>query len=169
MPPLPPPSSSSSSSSSSFSNDRYITRGLGKYCDELITGTYPWPSCATHLKQVVDYHDWYSWVCDSQHSPHGYVHVWIGGMLNCDDTINTLTDLVGKDNADAIKKSAMNRKSYWQKGMFECKGSADADTTVEEVRVFVVLFSIDRANRLTNKKASVVAGEEKHVCMCVPV
>ena len=84
---------------------------------------------------VTDYHDWNSWVCDSQHAPHGYVHVWIGGMLNCDDTLNALASLVGKDNADSIKLSAMNRKSYWQKEMFECKGSAAEDTPVEEVCV----------------------------------
>jgi len=82
---------------------------------------------------VTDYHDWYSWVCDCQHAPHGYVHVWIGGMLNCDDTLSTLTDLVGRENAESIKISAMNRKNYWQMGMFECKGSANADTPVEEV------------------------------------
>jgi len=100
------------------------------------------------------------WSCESQHAPHGYVHVWIGGMLNCDDTMTTLTELVGRDNAVAIKKGSMNRKSYWQNGMFECKGSADADVPVEEVCVCVVC--ICRTTQLANEQTSVVVS-----CSCV--
>eukprot|EP00752_Nemacystus_decipiens_P002258 g2139.t1 len=111
----------------------YITRGLGQFCDASITDTYPWPTCALHLSLVTEYPDWYGWVCESQHAPHGYVHVWIGGMLNCHETITNLSELVGKENADLIKMS-MNRKSYWQEGYFECQGNADIDTTsVDEV------------------------------------
>lgn len=117
-------------------NNRYITRGLGQHCDDaLITETYPWPTCALHLSLVTDYPDWYGWVCESQHSPHGYVHVWIGGMLNCEETLTNLSDLVGKENADLIKLNSMNRKTYWQEGFFECEGHAEDDVSVDEVRV----------------------------------
>lgn len=80
------------------------------------------------------YSDWYGWVCESQHAPHGYVHVWIGGMLNCEETFSTLTSLVGKENTNLLKFSAMNRKGFWQGGFFECQGAAEADLSVDEVR-----------------------------------
>lgn len=86
---------------------------------------------------VTGYSDWDSWVTQSQHEPHGYVHLWIGGLLNCDDTLDTLTHLVGKDNADLIMLIAMSRKTFWERGFFECKGSAAEGTSVEEVRVCV--------------------------------
>lgn len=112
---------------------------MGQFCDAKISDTYPWPTCALHLSLVTEYPDWYGWVCESQHAPHGYVHVWIGGMINCHETITNLSALVGKENADLIKMS-MNRKSYWQEGYFECEGNADIDEkSVDEVRVFCAL------------------------------
>lgn len=120
--------------------NRYITRGLGQYCDASIADTYPWPTCALHLSLVTEYPDWYGWVCESQHAPHGYVHVWIGGMLNCDETMTNLSELVGKENADLLKLNSMNRKSYWQEGYFECQGHAEIDVSVGEVRLCVCVF-----------------------------
>ncbi|CAM9655020.1 unnamed protein product [Pylaiella littoralis] len=111
----------------------YITRGLGKHCDSLITDVYPWPTCDLHLSLVTDYSDWYGWVYESQHAPHGFVHVWIGGMLNCEETLTTLTSLVGKENTDSLKLSALNRKAFWDGEYFECEGAADADVSVDEI------------------------------------
>lgn len=58
-------------------------------------------------------------------------------MLNCDETIGNLSDLVGKDNADLLKMSAMNRKGYWREEMYQCEGVAEAGMPLEEVRVRV--------------------------------
>lgn len=117
--------------------DRYVMRGLGQYCDAKVVDDTPWPTCETHLSLVTEYDTWYGWVCESAHTPHGNVHIWIGGMLNCDQTIGNLSDLVGKENADLLKANAINRKGYWREELYQCEGFADEDMPLEEVRVRV--------------------------------
>lgn len=116
-------------------------RGLGQYCDAKVVDDTPWPGCETHYSLVTDYPTWYGWVCESAHTPHGNVHIWIGGMLNCDKTIGNLSNLVGKENADLLKEKAMNRKGYWREELYQCEGVADADMPLEEVRAWRVRAS----------------------------
>lgn len=113
-------------------------RGLGQYCDAKVVDDTPWPGCDTHYSLVTDYPTWYGWVCESAHTPHGNVHIWIGGMLNCDKTIGNLSDLVGKENADLLKEKAFNRKGYWREELYQCEGVADANMPLEEVRAGVL-------------------------------
>ena len=109
-------------------------RGLGQYCDAAVVDGTPWPSCSTHFSLVTGYSSYYGWVCESAHTPHGNVHIWIGGMLNCDETITNLSDLVGKENADLLKASAMNRKGYWREEMYQCEGLAEEGMPLKQVR-----------------------------------
>lgn len=80
---------------------------------------------AASLWLVTGYTDFYSWVWESLYAPHGPVHTWIGGVLNCEDTVSSVSDLVGQDNADSLALYAFDqRKNFWRDEYFECQGSA---------------------------------------------
>ncbi|CBJ25520.1 ortho-aminophenol oxidase [Ectocarpus siliculosus] len=112
----------------------YLTRGLGKLCDGSVVDTYGWPSCEEHHNLVMDYDDFYSWVSKSMYSPHGPVHTWIGGVLNCEDTISSVSSLVGEKNANSLSlKTFDQRKNLWRDGFFECEGSAAVGTPADEL------------------------------------
>lgn len=115
--------------------DRYVTRGLGQYCDGKAADVNPWPTCETHFSLITDNPTWYGWVCESAHAPHGNVHLWIGGILNCDEAIRNLSDLVGKENAGLLMGGATDRHAFWRAGMYRCEGVADEDMPLEKVRV----------------------------------
>eukprot|EP00752_Nemacystus_decipiens_P008279 g7402.t1 len=101
----------------------YLTRGLGKLCDGYVTDSYHWPTCELHHWLVTGYTDFYSWVWESMYAPHGPVHTWIGGVLNCEDTVGAVSALVGAENADALALYAFDqRKNFWRDEMFECIG-----------------------------------------------
>lgn len=85
---------------------------------------------------LTEYSDFYNWVWDSMYAPHGPVHTWIGGVLNCDDTVATVTSLVGADNADALALYAFDqRKNFWRDGFFACEGLATNGQTEDDVRM----------------------------------
>ncbi|CAM9875490.1 unnamed protein product, partial [Ectocarpus sp. 12 AP-2014] len=97
----------------------YLTRGLGKLCNGSTIDTYGWPSCEDHHNLVMDYDDFYSWVSNCMGSPHAPVHIWIGGVLNCEDTISAITSLVGENNANSLLNTYKQRKILWSHDMFE--------------------------------------------------
>ncbi|CAN0234756.1 unnamed protein product [Pylaiella littoralis] len=118
----------------------YLLRGLGKMCyghmtDSAATsGSWAW--CDTHHSLVKDNPDWYSFGMTVLGDPHGPVHSWIGGMLNCEDTLGRLNTLVGKEATDALGVYALaQRKKFWRNGFFECEGSVETDG-VSEIEVF---------------------------------
>ncbi|CAM9778398.1 unnamed protein product, partial [Sphacelaria rigidula] len=74
---------------------RYLTRGMGSICGVRAEPKYSWPTCELHYDLTIDYTDFYSWVWTSLYSPHGPVHVWLGGVLDCSETYAKLTKLVG--------------------------------------------------------------------------
>lgn len=116
--------------------NRYLTRGEGKMCDGHVTDYYVWPTCQAHYELLTDYTDFYSWVWKSMYSPHGTVHTWIGGILNCEDTLGAISALVGKENAKSLALNTFDqRKNFWIEGYFECNGyAASAGEPTDEVR-----------------------------------
>ncbi|CAM9856817.1 unnamed protein product [Pylaiella littoralis] len=114
-------------------NDRaYLTRGMGNTCGYESTDTYSWPTCETHYKLVTEFSDFYSFVWDSLYDPHGPVHIWIGGVLDCEETYSKIGDLVGEDAAESLAMlSFCHRKSMYRDGFFKCEGSAEVSETPE--------------------------------------
>lgn len=115
--------------------DSFVMRGLGQYCDGKAADVNRWPTCETHLSLVTDNPTWYGWVCESAHAPHGNVHLWIGGLLNCEETLGSLSDLVGGEDAGLLMSRATDRHAFWRAEMYQCEGNADEDMPLEEVRL----------------------------------
>ena len=108
---------------------------MGTLCNEYdVTQIYPWPTCELHYWMVTEYEDFASWVWESMYAPHGPVHTWIGGVLNCEDTIETVSALVGEENADALALYAFDqRKNFWRDGYFACEGRATSEQDETDV------------------------------------
>ncbi|CAM9999705.1 unnamed protein product, partial [Ectocarpus fasciculatus] len=109
-------------------NDRpYLTRGMGKMCDAKVDEYYPWPTCEMHYDLATAYSDFYSWVWYSLYDPHGPVHIWIGGCLDCEETYVGIADLVGPDIAEELALySFIHRKNLFREGIFMCEGNTAA-------------------------------------------
>ncbi|CAM9726487.1 unnamed protein product [Scytosiphon promiscuus] len=116
-------------------NDRpYITRGMGKMCNAKVDDSYPWPTCELHYDTVTAYHDFYSWVWYASYSPHGAVHVWIGGVLDCEKTFEYIGSLIGLDLAEELSLySFAHRKNLYRDGFFTCTGTASVEEAPEDV------------------------------------
>ena len=52
-------------------------------CGVRVQSFYPWPTCETHYNLNQDHSDFYSWVWKSMYDPHGPVHLWLGGLMDC--------------------------------------------------------------------------------------
>ncbi|CAM9760402.1 unnamed protein product [Ectocarpus sp. 12 AP-2014] len=111
----------------------YLTRGLGKLCGGSTVERYGWPSCEDHHNLVIDNDNFYSWVSESMNSPHGPVHTWIAGVLNCEDTVSSLSSLVGENNANSLLNTFKQRKLLWNYGIFGCEGFAAKGTSTDEL------------------------------------
>lgn len=113
---------------------RYLTRGLGKMCDAAVDEWYPWPTCEMHYDLATGYSDFYSWVWYSLYDPHGPVHIWIGGVLDCEETFAAIAKLVGPSIAeDLALYSFIHRKNLFREGIFSCVGSASVAQAPAEV------------------------------------
>lgn len=101
-----------------------------------MTDLCPWPSCSDHYSMVTEHPDFYSWVWTGQCTPHGNVHQWIAGVLNCEDTLGSVGDLVGLENALALGLANFDtRKKLWIFDWFTCESeSASTDESLDEVR-----------------------------------
>lgn len=75
----------------------YLTRGMGEMCGTRVQEAYPWPTCEMHYKLTTEYTDFYSWVWYSLYDPHGPVHVWLGGTVDCESTYAKIGELVGEE------------------------------------------------------------------------
>lgn len=101
---------------------------MGQICGLRVEEEYPWPTCQTHYDLTTSYSDFYSWVWESLYDPHGPVHVWLGGVMDCKETYNKISSLVGKDiSAELEFYSFVHRKNLFRAGLFECTGSAGSD------------------------------------------
>lgn len=132
-------------------------------CDGVITdlADFPFPTCSTHLSLVTDYPDFLSWSWDSMYLPHGPVHSWIGGVVNCEDTVNRLTNLIGKENTDSLGLYEFDqRKGFWIDGYFECDGSAPDSASEEDVGINVCV-SVCSLWSLLKPKSSFSTGQQR--------
>ena len=97
----------------------------------------PWPTCDMHYNLATKHEEFTSWVWKSQGAPHGPVHVWIGGVFNCDEAMATISALIGSENADALQLYVFDwRKTLWIDGYFSCEGRATAHQTEDDVRPY---------------------------------
>lgn len=116
------------------STARYLTRGLGDVCGIRVQDAFPWPTCSMHYQLVTAYRDFYSWVWYSLYDPHGPVHVWLGGILDCESTYTKISKLVGKDVAVKLTYLAfIHRKNLYRSGIFKCSSSVDVSEAPDEV------------------------------------
>eukprot|EP00903_Cladosiphon_okamuranus_P016180 g14931.t1 len=107
-------------------NDRsYLTRGMGNMCGIDTSDTYPWPSCQTHYNLATEYDSFYSYVWESLYDPHGPVHIWIGGVLDCERSYAQIGELVGEESAASLAMfSFVHRKNLYRENIFKCEGTA---------------------------------------------
>lgn len=113
---------------------RYLTRGMGEMCGADIDVSYPWPSCSTHYALAMYQDEFYSWVWESLYDPHGPIHVWIGGVLDCGGTFSKIADLVGDVLAEKMALLAfVYRKNAFRSGYFKCEGTAQIDEASADV------------------------------------
>lgn len=68
-------------------------------------------------------------------SPHGSIHLWLGGALDCDPMYNKIGSLVGSEIAEALAYlSVGHRRLLFCGGTWSCVGEkASVDVKPEEV------------------------------------
>lgn len=54
------------------------------------------PSCEIHYKLINDTNSWFDFAWQLPYAPHGPVHQYIGGTLECNDTATDLVDMLTK-------------------------------------------------------------------------
>lgn len=70
-----------------------------------------------------------------RYDPHGAVHIWIGGVVDCEDTYAVnIQELVGEDTArDLAMLAFVHRKDMFRDGIFSCEGSVAVTESPAEV------------------------------------
>lgn len=107
---------------------------MGKMCGANVDESFPWPTCSMHYDMVTSYSDFYSWVWYSLYDPHGPVHIWIGGVLDCEGTYAEIASLVGPEIAEELALySFIHRKNLFRDGIFSCTGTVTVDTLPTDV------------------------------------
>lgn len=104
-------------------------------CQTSVDDYLTWPDCKIHYELTTTNGDFYSWVWDSMGSPHGTIHLWLGGAMDCDSMYNKIGDLVGSDIAEALAYlSVGHRRLLFCGGTWSCVGGkAAVDVTPQEV------------------------------------
>lgn len=112
-----------------------MTRGLNKECLVLVDDYLEWPTCEIHYNLTLTNDDFYSWVWDSLGSPHGTLHLWLGGVMDCKDAYSKTASLVGPDIAKTLSFLAVgHRKPLFYNGIWQCEGDkVSVDVKPEEV------------------------------------
>ena len=86
----------------------YVTR-VHKMCGATLEGAnqheFKWPTCGSHYNLTFsdEYDSWYSYVWQASYRPHGPVHLMIGGYTNCQDSLESLSDILPSDRIDRLK------------------------------------------------------------------
>lgn len=115
-------------------------------CGGDVGDVYPWPTCSSHYNLATSYTDFYSWVWESLYDPHGPVHIWIGGVMDCEPTYELIGDLVGEEIASALALySFLHRKNLYRDGFFTCEGTVSIDEKAADVsfcRVFLHVLAL---------------------------
>lgn len=110
-------------------------------CGGDVSDIYPWPTCSSHFDLATSYTDFYSWVWESLYDPHGPVHIWIGGVLDCDPTYDLIGDLVGEEISSSLSLySFLHRKNLYRDNFFSCEGTVGIDVPPSEVSFFSFFF-----------------------------
>lgn len=126
-----------------------MSRGLGEMCQISSDVHLPWPDCESHYELTTGNADFYSWVWNSMSTPHAPVHLWLGGVLDCDTMYNKIGDLVGPDVAEALAFLANgHRKGLFIANVWGCAGTAAVDEKPDEVRRNAVLKYINTYVRI---------------------
>lgn len=95
-----------------------------------------WPTCSAFYESIVSYDNFNKWAWNIQASPHGPVHLWLGGILDCDDLYNEIAALVGEFIAKELGLLTLyHRKDLFYAGIFKCKGHVEVDVPPSEVRI----------------------------------
>lgn len=130
----------------------YLSRGMGELCGADMQTALPWPTCKDHYDLTMGSSDFHSWVWNSLYDPHGPVHAWIGGVMDCRDTYKKIGDIIGDDLAKKMAGlSFMHRKNLYRDGFFRCEGTAEISQRPDEVRfslLFVFPFFLGRSSCL---------------------
>lgn len=114
---------------------RFLSRGLGENCQVSVDEYLEWPSCQIHYDLTTTNHDFYSWVWDSMGDAHGPIHLWLGGVMDCESTYNNIGRLVGDDLAKTLSFLGVgHRRSAFCEGLWSCEGpKVTVDVKPEEV------------------------------------
>lgn len=58
---------------------------------------------------------------ESQYEPHGNVHIWLGGVNDCEDTYSRVEELLGTQATNVLQKfSFAHRKDLFRDGLWYC-------------------------------------------------
>ena len=97
-------------------------------CGTRVEDMYMWPNCNAHYDLITLYDDFYSYVWTSLYDPHGPVHVWLGGVVDCESTFDKIADLTNREVAREMSYySFIYRKNMWRAGYFKCSGSVEIE------------------------------------------
>lgn len=108
---------------------------MGKACQTRIDAYLAWPTCPIHYDLLTTNPDYYSWAWDTMADPHGGVHLWLGGYLDCDLMYNKIGNLVGVDIANEFAYLAnAHRKGMFCEETWICNRIASEEETPYEVR-----------------------------------
>lgn len=103
-------------------------------CGVRVEGKHPWPTCLHHYELSTENASLYTWVWGSMQHPHGGVHAWLGGVLDCEEMHNDYVKWVGEDLALQLAYYGfIHRKYLYRSGIFKCSEPADADLTAQQV------------------------------------
>lgn len=126
-----------------------MSRGIGENCQVNVDEYLAWPNCQVHYELTTTSGDFYSWVWESMGDPHGPIHLWLGGVLDCADTYNEIGSLVGPDIAATLAFLAVeHRRSLFCEGVWSCEGDkVSVDAKPEEVRTRIAVYRGRRRRR----------------------
>lgn len=87
------------------------------------------------------------------------VHIWIGGLLDCEETYVNMAKLVGTNIAHKLAMlSFINRKNLYRDGVFKCASTAVSDH--ESLRM-----NETSSSSVHSKKARRNASRIEPICM----
>ncbi|CAM9270816.1 unnamed protein product [Choristocarpus tenellus] len=112
-----------------------MTRGMGEYCGGDSLAFQPMPTCADHYSLTTDYNTFYGWSWFSMNDPHSPVHVYLGGLMDCQETYNEIEHMVGRNAAEWLRMlSITHRKTLYRAGFLFCLD--DVPTHLDTFQIF---------------------------------
>jgi len=107
----------------------YVSR-YHKNCGENPGSMYSWPTCMNHWALTFKKKTWYDWIWDVSYSPHGPVHVWVGGMGgDCIDADISGFDLTDSEQGKLKNLMFVLLKNLWRYEKIEFPTSCSTDAT----------------------------------------